>query len=57
MRGYGLAALLLCLCALAGAAHFRLLPLPDGISVSDQGMNASVRADHVERWRYLPVLR
>lgn len=57
MRGYGLAAALFFLFAVAGAAHFRLLPLPDGISVSDQGMNASVRADHVERWRYLPVLR
>ncbi|MEG8221454.1 hypothetical protein OSJ57_12585 [Sphingomonas sp. HH69] len=57
MRGYGLAAALLCLCALVGAAHFRLLPLPEGMSAADPVVKASVRTGRVERWRYLPVLR
>mgnify|MGYP003652963473 CR=1 FL=1 len=57
MRGYGLAAALFCLCALVGAAHFRLLPLSDGMSAADPVVKASVRTSRVERWRYLPVLR
>jgi hypothetical protein len=57
MRGYGLAAALFCLFAVAGAAHFRLLPLPDGMSAVDPVVKASVRTGRVERWRYLPVLR
>ncbi|MDR7153818.1 hypothetical protein J2W40_000615 [Sphingobium xenophagum] len=57
MRGYGLAAALFCLFALAGAAHFRLLPLPDGIFASDSVVKASARTGRMEGWRYLPVLR
>ena len=42
---------------LVGAAHFRLLPLSDGMSAADPVVKASIRTVRVERWRYLPVLR
>lgn len=56
-QGYGLAAALLCLCALAGAVHFRLLPLTDEVSGSGPSVSASIGSTGIERWRYLPILR